>query len=295
MIKGAIDIGTNTTHLLIAIVVNDKIEEIIYRKRFYVYLAEDGIEKISVGAQERLLKSLYYFDAKLKEYGCQQIKITGTEALRKAKNGQSIRNTIKSNLGFDIETISGQEEAQYIYNGVSQIIDLNSRSNLIVDIGGGSVEFIHCHLSKIQSLQSHTIGIANLFNQFHKSEPITNNEILLINNHLNNIIGPFLKRLKELNTQFIGSAGTFEVFSDDMSTSNSKINLATVSKDTFLNYYNKSIHLNLEERVSAKHIPSDRVKYIIVALILVKYLIEALECNEFKVSRYALKEGVIVS
>ncbi len=295
MIKAAIDIGTNTAHLLISVVAGGQITQHIYRKRYYVYLAEDGIDFISLAAQERLYEALNDFSTSLREHNCQEVFVSGTEALRKAKNGPEVADKIKSIIGHSPHIISGVEEATYIYRGVQQVCSLNQGSHVIVDIGGGSVEFIHIKDDIIQSIHSHPIGIANLYNRFHKTEPIRTAEIDQLYAHLDVIIGTYLGELRGQGTKLIGSAGTFEVFADKIANQQGGTHVEKVQTKDIENYYLNTKSLSMDERLNADHIPSSRAKYIVVAILLVKYLIDRLALSEMTVSRYALKEGIIVS
>ena len=135
MIRAAIDIGTNTSHIIIAALHQGRIKEIIYRKRFYTYIAMDGIEHISQAAQDRLYDALGHFKEVIDEHKVEIVRAVGTEALRSANNGAGILDHISTNYDIDIEIVSGEREAQLIFQGVSQVVDLNHNSSIIIDIG----------------------------------------------------------------------------------------------------------------------------------------------------------------
>lgn len=292
MIKAAIDIGTNTAHILIAEVIDNRIVQILYKKRFYVYLAENGINEIHEDAINRLFESLDAFAEAIQSYKVQVSICTGTEALRTAKNGSQVVKSIKEKYNLDIETITGIQEAKYIYQGVKQFLNLDLKNYLIVDIGGGSVEFISVEKGTISGINSYPIGIANLYNRFHHSEPIQTVQIDNINSYLKQVIGTTLSKLKSLNINLIGSAGTFEIFGADVNLSK---NPNSVSTTQFSKLMKGLILLNEEERSSNALIPKERAKYIVVALLLIDYIIRELDLTEFLVSPYALKEGMIIS
>lgn len=289
MIRAAIDIGTNTSHIIIAALHQGRIKEIIYRKRFYTYIAMDGIEHISQAAQDRLYDALGHFKEVIDEHKVEIVRAVGTEALRSANNGAGILDHISTNYDIDIEIVSGEREAQLIFQGVSQVVDLNHNSSIIIDIGGGSVEFIQVIDGKVAQLVSIPIGIARLYKQFHLSEPISSDQIVSIYTHLKANTETLFNSLP-VATRVIGSAGTFEVLVKP--DSNSKT--GSINRQKFNQFYEHVVSLDLEQRKDSDHIPVERAQYIVAALVLVKFLFETLDCAEIVVSPYALKEGLIV-
>jgi len=201
--------------------------------------------------------------------------------LRTANNGADILDHISTNFDINIEIVSGEREAQLIFQGVSQVANLDYNSSIIIDIGGGSVEFIQVTDGKVTQLVSIPIGIARLYKLFHLSEPITPDQIAKIYAHLKVKTETLFSSLP-IDTRVIGSAGTF----------NSKT--GSISRQKFNQFYEHVVSLDLEQRKNSDLIPVERAKYIVAALILVKFLFEALDCTEIVVSPYALKEGLIL-
>jgi len=289
MIGAAIDIGTNTSHIIIATVDQGRIKKINYRKRFYTYIAMDGIEYISEAAQTRLYGAFDHFRAIIDEHKVEKVLAVGTEALRSADNGADILDYISTTYDIDIEIVSGEREAQLIFQGVSQIVSLGQESSIIIDIGGGSVEFIYVGHRKVVHLESIPIGIARLYKQFHLSEPISSDQITSMYTYLKNRTKSLMNVLPS-GVTVIGSAGTFEVLVNP----SSHHHVGIINHKQFSEYYDLTISLDLEQRMSSPHIPSERARYIVAALVLVKFLFETLGCDEIIVSPYALKEGLII-
>lgn len=288
-IRAAIDIGTNTSHIIIASLHKGRIKTILYRKRYYTYIAMDGIKNISASAQSRLYEAMNQFRAVIDEYQVASVRAVGTEALRSAHNGKEILYHIASHYDINIEIVSGEREAQLIFQGVSQIIDLDDKSSIIIDIGGGSVEFIHVLSGKVVKLDSLPIGIARLYKQFHRSEPISSDQIDGIYNHLKFHCESLIKGLPD-GTAVIGSAGTFDMLVN----AESHHKPGTVNRLQFTQFYDQIVGLDLEARENSAMIPTERARYIVAALAVVKYLFDTIGCKEIVVSSYALKEGLIV-
>src|SRR6478735_3758498 len=137
-----IDMGTNTFHLLIADSEAGR-SRIIYQDRLVTKIGMGGINEgvITEAGIDRAITALKTFKEIIDQNQVDQISAFGTSAIRNAKNGPEIIRQIKD-LGIDARIISGDEEAQLIYYGVRSAMNPGMDKSLIMDIGGGSVEFI---------------------------------------------------------------------------------------------------------------------------------------------------------
>lgn len=140
----AIDLGSNSFHMIIARVVRDGQLQILDRLREMVQLAAglDDNKRLSQEAQERALDCLARFGQRLRNLPPWAIRAVGTNTLRRAKNADEFLKRACTALGHPIEIIAGDEEARLIYLGVSHALDFDNARRLVVDIGGGSTEFI---------------------------------------------------------------------------------------------------------------------------------------------------------
>ncbi|MDX1410302.1 MAG: hypothetical protein R3330_19260, partial [Saprospiraceae bacterium] len=114
---GVIDLGTNTFHLLL-VEANEEDWQFLYRKRIFVNLAEIGIEQISQQAMDRGLDALREFKTAINSHGVHQVRVVGTAALRRAHNAADFLERVKTQTGFDVQVISGDQEAAWIARGV---------------------------------------------------------------------------------------------------------------------------------------------------------------------------------
>jgi len=178
----ALDLGTNTFHLLIASFSEEgKLIE-HYRKRYYIHLAADGIRKIGKEPYKRAISCINDFAKTLAEHDIKDISCSGTAAMRTASNGPDLVKDIRKISGINVKIIDGITEAKLIYQGVSLAIPETQKGNhLIMDIGGGSVEFIIIKNGHYYWSDSYDIGIAILKKEFHTIEPIGRDEIMLMN------------------------------------------------------------------------------------------------------------------
>ena len=134
----AVDLGSNSFHMVIARVDHGSIQ-IVDRLREPVRLAmglqEDG--SLDEASQERAIKCLTLFGQRLRDFGAEQVRAVGTNALRRARNSRSVLRRAREALGHRIDIIPGREEARLIYLGVSHGIAGAPARRIVVDIGGG--------------------------------------------------------------------------------------------------------------------------------------------------------------
>ncbi|RZK66642.1 MAG: hypothetical protein EOO85_26565, partial [Pedobacter sp.] len=194
MIAAVMDLGTNTFHLIIAEVtgISDatgfpnvadsansanstgKEPRILFKTNLPVKLGEGKINEnlIIPEAFERGIKALQEFKKEIDKHGVGIVKAIATSALRSANNGQEFVAAAKEKAGIDISIIDGDQEAIYIYEGVKATGLIDSTS-LIMDIGGGSTEFILCDAEGIVWKKSYNIGAARLQQAYFQSDPIS--------------------------------------------------------------------------------------------------------------------------
>ena len=289
-----IDLGTNTFHLLITEQAIDGAINELFRHKEFVQLAEDGIEMIGNDAMERAVNTVRFFKQKLQEYEVLVYKAVGTAALRKASNGAELASEITDILESEIDIISGEREADLIYKGTKLIIPFDQSKDLIMDIGGGSVEFIICDAESKIWQESFEIGVAVLFRMYHKNDPITEKEIDDIEKHLQFVLSPLLDRCRNFQiNHLIGASGSFEVMEQMLGVFGNMGKYTQVDLDSFSELAHRIIEANFDERLHMPGLPESRAKLIVVAMILIRFICRKVNPAHILVSPYALKEGLI--
>jgi exopolyphosphatase/guanosine-5'-triphosphate,3'-diphosphate pyrophosphatase len=297
MRRAVIDLGTNTFHLLIAdVATNGQLTE-VYRERIFVKLAEDGIATIGTNPFNRGIAALKHYRKQLDKYGAKDLSAIGTAALRTASNGPEFVTTALQAANINIQLISGDEEADLITSGVLRAIPAPEDRILIMDIGGGSTEYIIADNKGVYWRQSFPIGVSVLFNNFHHSDPITTEEILLLENHLAEVLTPMAEALKQHPTHhLVGAAGTFDVLAEALRNPTAPVHPSShqLSLDGFLALYKTITSATLAERIALPDVPPERADMIVVAMILLRFTFELAGIERVTVSDYAMKEGVLV-
>lgn len=289
-----IDLGTNTFHILIAEAQADHSFKDLHRQRFFVKLAEEGIETIGEAPLERGFKALTHFKNLIEELQVIKVKAIGTAALRTASNGPAFVQQVKEKLGFQIELISGDQEATFIHKGVSLAVPFKEQNYLLMDIGGGSVEFIIANKHQVHWAQSFPIGVGVLYKRFHKSNPITAQEITATNVYIEDSLVPLKIALQKFpTTTLVGASGTFDVLESLLAKKMASPTHAFVAADDFPPLYERIIQTTEAERYAMQTIPDNRADMIVVALILIDYILKSVRIEEIIVSKYAMKEGIM--
>jgi len=298
MRKALIDIGTNTTHMLIADVSADgqQIEEIVYKKRYYTYLGEYGLEEIHPIPLQKLYDGLKAFDESIKALKVENVRVVATEALRSAHNGKEITSYISKQYGWSPEIIGGLIEAKLIAKGAMQAVDMSTGSYVVMDIGGGSVEFIHVQNNIIGTMITTPLGISRLHKNYHQIEPISEDAISALKSDIEKHLIQFKQDVvsPDQSLQLVGTAGSFEIFMTSDELSDFQMISKTVDVEQLQEETKRLIGTTLEDREFDPSIPANRAKYILVALLLMDTVIEILDINKVVVSKYALKEGAIL-
>jgi len=292
----AIDLGSNTFHLIIAEKKSAHFE-VIFKINKPIKLSQDitKCNAIIPAAFDRGINCLKEFKTILEEYNVDKIKAVATSAVRSASNGEEFVNTVRDLTGIEIEIISGEEEATLIYAGIKASGAIRGKS-LIIDIGGGSTEFIFCDKNKAYWKKSFDIGAARLMQKFWNSDPLSDLEKKNLKEHLDNT----LKELIEFNKNFgaphlIGSAGAFETFNEMIYPSSQIEHIK--STDININQYrelsNLLVHSTHKERLQMPNLIPLRVDMIVMACVLTDYIINNLNIQEIKLSTYDLKYGIL--
>jgi exopolyphosphatase/guanosine-5'-triphosphate,3'-diphosphate pyrophosphatase len=296
-----IDMGTNTFHLLIA-EADSLGYHITYRERLAVKIGKDGINNGIITDQglHRALLAMQSFRNTIDQQQVGRVYAFGTSALRNAANGKEVVARIKEITGIEATIISGDLEAEYICMGARAAMDISDKS-LIMDIGGGSVEFIISDNDRIYWKRSLEIGAQRLLEQFQNNDPIVPSEVKALDQYFDESLKPLFEALEKFNPHIlIGSSGTFDTLSDifciahDIHKAPEEIE-TPLSLNGFYEIYEDLLHKDRAERMQIPGMIEMRVDMIVVASCLIRYVLAKHAFNRIRVSTYALKEGVLAT
>lgn len=297
-----IDLGTNTFNLLMAETLDDGKFSALYNERVPVRLGEGGINQgfITDAALQRGVDTMAYYAALIAKWKCDKTLAFATSAVRNASNGDAFTAAVKKETGIEINVISGNEEAEFIAKGVRQAVQLSDQPSLVMDIGGGSTEFIILNKDEILWKQSFEIGASRMIQHFQPSDPITAEEVHKISLYLGETLQPLWEAGKKYGvTELIGASGSFESLAAMVDARFGSLPEFEESAEGEFNMQQCAfIHADIlvstrEQRLQMPGLIAMRVDMIVVSAILVETVISKLELWKMRYSAYALKEGVL--
>lgn len=290
----AIDIGTNSCRLLIAEKQSEDSFEILNRELEITRLGE-GVDQNRVlkdKAVNRVMKALEKYKKISDEFKTDRIRIVGTSALRDVENSQILVDKI-SDLGLELEIISGEKEAELNYLGAVSSLEDNF---LLIDIGGGSTEFIWSDSGAI-NYKSLDIGCVRMTEKFI-SDPerkVSLREINNIKKYIVNILAEELELNKKLKIKGVGGTITtlaavklsLEVY-DSSRIENLKLEYSDLVK-----IMDNLIELELKERKKVKGLQPKRADIIISGIIILMTIMKYIDSKELYVSDHDLLYGLL--
>jgi exopolyphosphatase / guanosine-5'-triphosphate,3'-diphosphate pyrophosphatase len=298
-----IDLGTNTFNLLIAEYSGIDSFKILVDSKLPVKLGEGGIQQgiILDQARARAFDALGKHIKTIEEFKVSKILAFGTSALRSARNGADFAQEIYTHFGFKVNIISGEREAELIYKGISLSVKLDEKPHLILDIGGGSNEFILCNGAGIHWKESYPLGMARMLEKFKPSDPVQLNEIGKMEDFFDrNLPGLYTALSKHHTRALIGASGSFETFASLLRelfpskyfNKPGQTSLEIQIEDFFL-LHDKLIKSTSAERLLMKGMVPMRVDMIVPASIFVTFILKKCSIKKLVQSDYSLKEGVL--
>ena len=293
-----IDLGTNTCNLLIAEYQN-KSYQILYQGKEVVKLGKNGIDKnrLSGDGLERAILAIRKHQERISQFNVSDLVIIATSAIREATNKDWFQLQIQVNTGLDLQIISGEKEAQLIFDGVKMAFGKIDDQTLILDIGGGSNEFILTQNNEPIWKQSFPLGMARIIEQIPPSDPITSKEIEQINDWFNSRLEPLWEKLNNVQIPIlIGCSGAFDTLSDliDQTDPGTKTRIKQELEITdFTRIYKTLIKSTTSERIEMKGMESIRVEMIVPSVLFIKLVIDRLKIRKIYQTDFALREGIL--
>ena len=292
-VSAVIDIGTNTFNLLIANRSTSGLT-IIESHKVAVSLGMGGINEgvLADDAIQRALDAFEKFRGILLNYPVVQPILIATSAVRDAKNATEFTAAIFDRFAWSVTVVSGMKEAELIYKGVGLCYDFKEHT-LIMDIGGGSTEFIEANNEGICSEVSLNIGVSRLYQGFSVNDPFTAKDVLQIESFLDERSMGFFS---DKSIPFLlGSSGTFETFYELMykkpfPKSNKIVELGL---ESFTKMIDELIYSSLEERNKNEFIIPIRKKMAPFAAVKTRWVLRKIKPKRILISPFSLKEGVL--
>lgn len=287
----ALDLGSNSFHLIIARFEQGQLQ-VLHKEKRKVYLARglDDENYLDDAAIARGVQTLKEFADTLSGYSQEQVTVVGTYTLRVCHNIAQFLRAAQKVFPYPINVISGQEEARLIYQGVANNQQLIGRT-LIIDIGGGSTEFIIGEQGKELALSSRNMGCVTFSDRFFEQGEITKkgfrNAILAAGQTLE----PIVARYQKLSWQeALGTSGSVKIISDVIAELTGETN---ITKAGLYEVQTRLIELGSADAIQFVSVSDDRKGILASALAILIAAFEQLDINTMEYCEFALRDGLL--
>lgn len=295
----AIDVGSNSVHMVVAQADADGAVTTLWRMKEMVGLGRISFpsRKLSADAMDRAVATLERFQKAAVQRQCEKIIAVATSAIREAENGGDLIERIKAELGLVVRVVSAREEARLIYLGVRHAMPLK-QPHVIVDVGGGSVEFIVGDEQRALMLESRKLGAARMTAQFVRSDPISREDQRLLVEHYDQELGPVCASiLSHAPVKAIGTSGTLENLAalcrggDDEESDRPP---AAIERAGLSRLVERLEGSTADERAAMSGLDDHRRDQVVAGALLVQRLFKALKLKRMEICGSALREGILL-
>jgi exopolyphosphatase/guanosine-5'-triphosphate,3'-diphosphate pyrophosphatase len=299
----AIDMGTNSFHLIIVQVKSDGTFKVVDREREVIRLGSSegkDLSFISLEEMEHATKIILRFK-KLAEYYNANIRAIATSAVREARNKDDFIRSIKELTSIKVEIIDGKHEAELIFAGVNSALELTNKIMLCIDIGGGSTEIILGKNGKPIFTSSIKVGAVRLSKKFFPNYLLTEENIRGCDHLIKDEI------IRDQNISFnkkyeiaVGTSGTIQSVASILyyyrNGKRAKIlNGFSFTKEELFKIADELLHIKaLEDRMKIKGIEEKRGDIIPAGLMILRQIFKLFNIEKLTVSDFALREGIIL-
>jgi exopolyphosphatase/guanosine-5'-triphosphate,3'-diphosphate pyrophosphatase len=210
---GAIDVGTNSIHLIVVeLDAAFDTSRVVYKAREMVRLgSDDALEsgRLSRKAMERGVEAIARFNEAAHARGARRVRAVATSAVRETENGTEFREMVQARTGLQLEILDGNEEARLIHLGVANGYPLYDRVACIIDIGGGSTEFVVADGERPYLVDSVKLGSLRLYDAFLRGAPDPVRAARRLDAHVNEVLAPIAERVRHYRLDVaLGTSGT---------------------------------------------------------------------------------------
>ncbi|ELR97115.1 Ppx/GppA phosphatase family protein [Gloeocapsa sp. PCC 73106] len=306
-ILAAIDIGTNSVHMVIVrIDASLPAFTIIAREKDTVRLGDRNLEtgELTPEAMTRAIDALKRCRALAVSLKAQHIIAVATSATREAPNGRAFLNRIQSEVGISVDLISGQEEARRIYLGVLSGLDFQQIPHIIIDIGGGSTELILADSQEPRFLSSTKVGAVRLAQDFITTDPISNLEFLQLQSYIKGMLErPIENILQSLKLgeepRLVGTSGTIETLAivnaiNKSGTIPTPLQGYHITRREVRDLVKQLATMSHERRTAIPGMSEKRAEIILPGAMILLEAMNMLNIERLTLCERSLREGIIV-
>lgn len=298
----AIDIGSNSIHMVVAQADSDGAVTTLWRMKEPVGLGRMSFpsKNLSRESMDRAVTVLARFKLAAQQRQSEKTLAIATSAVREAHNGGDLIERIRRELGMYVRVVSARDEARLIYLAVRHALDLGSDPHLIVDIGGGSVEFIVGDEERAQILESRKLGAARMTAQFVKSDPLTKDDRKALERHYDRELTPLFDQIAVAKpVRVIGTSGTLENIArmcggDARGHGEDEKIVGSIQRSAFAKLLRRLLNTDSKERARFKGLDDARKDQILAGALLVREIFDRTDAKRIDICGVALREGILL-
>ena len=295
-----IDLGTNSFHAVIVDANANGSFEVLDKIKEMVRLGEGGMAQhhLTHAAMQRGLDALVRIQILAEGWGVEDYLAYATSAIREADNGGDFIVRVRETLGINIRTISGEMEARLIWQGVRRAVEMPAPA-LLVDIGGGSTEFIVGTGRAIHLAESRKLGAARMTERFITTDPVERDEFKAVRAYYRHQLRPVLAVAREYGVaEIVGSSGTMEniaqVYVNTHGDASRTIYQQLLEARAVRTVTKQLMRSSRADREAMAGIDEKRIDQVVAGAILVDVLLKDLGVQHLRISPHALREGMVV-
>lgn len=298
----AIDIGTNSLHMIVVRVRPDLSFEIIDREKEMVRLGAGGLDGRALvpRAMQAALQTLSKFRRLAESHQVERIEAVATSAVREAENGGEFLKAVYEQTGIRVRIISGAEEARLIHLAAAYGLGLTDQVAVTVDIGGGSVEITHGTGPTLATGKSFKLGVIRLTERFVKSDPIAPRDERRMVRHIEEELKPYLTQIADAGfDRVVGtsgsilSVGTIAATEEDGEVPTGLRN-RRVSAKQMRRVRKMLCELDLEQRTKVPGLDPRRADISVAGSVLIDVILRRLKATEITLCDMSLREGIVL-
>jgi exopolyphosphatase/guanosine-5'-triphosphate,3'-diphosphate pyrophosphatase len=297
---GIIDCGTNTFNLLIAEVSADGWSGIFVGK-ISVRLGKGGLAQGLIRPERlaRGLDALCVHRETMINYDVEECIVLATAAVREASNAHDFIRRTRELTGLEMMVIDGMREADLIYCGVAQTIDLTEEYITVMDIGGGSTEFIIANAEGVAWKQSFPLGVARIQEYLNPDETLSPEDTERLLASFASVLAPLREALQSYpSAKLVGASGSFDTLvsmyhSSGDQPKRKKHEANAIPLDAFNTLHQQLLQSSLEERLAMPGMLPMRAETMHLATLLIDFVLKSARFEHLCQSNYALKEGAL--
>ena len=298
----AIDVGTNSVHMIVVRVRPDLSFEVIDREKAMVRLGAGGLDgkALTAEAMNAALQALSKFKRLADSHRVEIIRAAATSATREARNGGEFLARIQRETGIRPRVITGAEEARLIHLAAVYGVDVGSGRAVVIDVGGGSVEITLGNATDVQLARSFKIGVIRLTERFVRSDPLEHRDEQKLTRHIRAEIDRHCDQITAIGfDRVIGTSGTILSLGSVAAaaargTPPSELRNFQVSAKQLRKLRKEIVELDLEQRLAVPGLDPRRADLVVAGAVLLDTILRRLGAEELTLCDLALREGLVL-